>query len=216
DFRKARREMVTYQIEGRGIKNKRVLRALSMVPRHLFVPLAYRSEAYEDYPLPIAAGQTVSQPYIVALMTELLNPEPDKRILEIGTGSGYQAAVLAELAGKVYTMEIIPGLARSAKKRLQEMGYRNIEFRTGDGYRGWPEAAPFDGIIVTAAPAEIPEPLIRQLKVGGVLVIPVGRGFQNLVVVKKDKRGITRRRVLPVAFVPMTGQAQKTIILEKK
>ena len=160
-----RQEMVETQIRARGVKDKRVLDALTKVPRHFFVPPANQSASYGDYPQPIGHGQTISQPYIVALMTELLQPDSHKKILEIGTGSGYQAAVLAELVEHVYTIEIVKALAETAHKRLKEMGYKNIDVKSGDGYRGWPEHAPFDGIIVTAAPEHIPSPLINQLKV---------------------------------------------------
>ncbi len=201
-----RQKMVRTQIKSRGIKDQRVLDALTRVPRHLFVPPEHRAGAYGDFPLPIGEGQTISQPYIVALMTELLMPS--KKILEIGTGSGYQAAVLAELVDKVYTIEIVDELAETARKRLKKMGYKNIEVKAGDGYRGWPEHAPYDAIIVTAAPEHIPKPLIGQLKIGGVMVLPVGDYFQQLKIVKKTKEGIVQKNILPVRFVPMTGEVQ--------
>ncbi len=185
----------------------RVLAALERVPRHLFVSEAERAHAYENRPLAIGHGQTISQPYIVALMSDLLEVEPDDVVLEIGTGSGYQAAVLAELASRVYTIEIIEPLARSARQRLRDLGHDNIITRTGDGYYGWEEHAPFDAIIVTAAASAIPPPLIRQLKRGGRMVIPVGSAFftQQLMLVEKARDGtVTTRQILPVAFVPLT------------
>ena len=201
--------MVEEQIAARGVKDTRVLAAMRKVPRHLFVPENLIPEAYDDTPLPIGYGQTISQPYIVALMTELLQLRGDEKVLEVGTGSGYQAAVLAELAREVYTIEIVEPLARQAAERLRELGYTNVHVRHGDGYDGWPEKAPFDGIIVTAAPEEIPKPLLDQLKPGGRLVIPVGAWSQDLLVVTKSADGkITRRVVIPVRFVPMTGKAE--------
>ena len=201
--------MVEEQIAARGVKDPRVLAAMRKVPRHLFVPENLIPEAYDDTPLPIGYGQTISQPYIVALMTELLQLRGDEKVLEVGTGSGYQAAVLAELAREVYTIEIVEPLARQAAERLRELGYTNVHVRHGDGYDGWPEKAPFDGIIVTAAPEEIPKPLLDQLKPGGRLVIPVGAWSQDLLVVTKSADGkITRRVVIPVRFVPMTGKAE--------
>jgi protein-L-isoaspartate(D-aspartate) O-methyltransferase len=181
------------------------------VPRHLFVDPSQRGQAYEDHPLPIPGNQTISQPYIVAIMTELLDLQPGERVLEIGTGSGYQSAVLAHLAKDVHTIEIVPELARSAAARLKELGYQNVTVREGDGYRGWPERAPFDGIIVTAAPERIPQPLLDQLAPGGVMVIPVGGFFQELKVFRKSADGrITEKDVLPVRFVPMTGEVERT------
>ena len=208
-YQSERRKMVEIQIQGRGVRDKAVLDALNKVPRHLFVPKPIRAHAYADKPLPIGNRQTISQPYIVGLMTELLELEPEMKVLEIGTGSGYQAAVLAEIVKKVYTIEIIPELAQSAEKKLLEIGYKNIRVKAGDGYRGWPEHAPFDAIIVTAAPNHIPQPLIDQLKVGGKLVLPVGDFFQNLIVVKKSAQGIEKKNIIPVIFVPMTGEAQE-------
>jgi protein-L-isoaspartate(D-aspartate) O-methyltransferase len=204
-----RRKMVQTQIKARGIKDQRVLEALVKVPRHLFVPSEYQYQAYEDYPLPIGEGQTISQPYIVALMTELLQPDSHKKILEIGTGSGYQAAILGELVKNLYTIEIVEKLAETAEKRLDHMGYKNIKVKAGDGYHGWPEHAPFDGIIVTAAPEHIPAPLVKQLKVGGIMVLPVGEFFQQLQVVKKTEKEIIRKNIIPVRFVPMTGEVQR-------
>jgi len=185
-----------------------VLEVMGRVPRHAFVPDNVADAAYEDRPLPIGYGQTISQPFIVALMTHLLEVEPGDVVLEVGTGSGYQAAVLAPLAAEVYSIEIVPQLGESAAARLVELGFDNVEVRVGDGYYGWPEAAPFDGIVVTAAASQIPPPLIEQLKVGGRLVIPVGGGFfqQQLVLVEKQADGgITTRQLLPVRFVPLTG-----------
>ena len=187
----------------------RVLEVMGIVPRHEFVPEGVRREAYADRPLPIGYGQTISQPLIVATMTDLLEVAPNHVVLEIGTGSGYQAAVLAHLARQVYTIEIVPGLANSAAKRLQSLGYANVATRLGDGYYGWPEAAPFDGIIVTAASGQIPPPLIQQLKAGGRMVIPIGAPFalQHLVLVEvDDERKVRTRQLLPVVFVPLAGQ----------
>jgi protein-L-isoaspartate(D-aspartate) O-methyltransferase len=206
-----RLRMVETQIVARGVRDPRVLAAMRKVPRHLFVDPAQRAQAYEDHPLPIPGNQTISQPYIVALMTELLELRPEERVLEIGTGSGYQSAVLGELAREVYTIEIVPELARSAAARLKELNYRNVTVREGDGYRGWPEHAPFDAIIVTAAPERIPEPLVDQLAPGGVMVIPVGGFFQELKVFRKSADGrVTEKDILPVRFVPMTGEVEKT------
>jgi protein-L-isoaspartate(D-aspartate) O-methyltransferase len=187
----------------------RVLAAMTTVPRHRFVPADQVSHAYEDRPLAIGYGQTISQPYIVALMTTLARPGREQRVLEIGTGSGYQAAVLAELVGQVYTIEIVEPLAARAQTRLREQGYDNVHTRVGDGYYGWPEAAPFDAIVVTAAAASVPPPLIRQLKPGGVMVIPVGGSFytQTLMLVEKQRDGrIRSRQIEPVSFVPLTGE----------
>jgi protein-L-isoaspartate(D-aspartate) O-methyltransferase len=203
-FAGQRQRMVREDIAARGVKSEKVLRAMTATPRHEFVPGPVRSAAYADQPLPIGHGATISQPYIVALMTELLDPQPAERILEIGTGSGYQAAVLAQLAKEVYTIEIVQELARTAEQALKRGGYENVHVRHGDGYGGWPEKAPFDGIILTAAPPEIPQSLIGQLAPGGTLVAPVGRGYQELVVVEKAKDGKIRKRTsIPVRFVPM-------------
>jgi protein-L-isoaspartate(D-aspartate) O-methyltransferase len=204
-----RARMVKEQIEGRDIKDPRTLAALRKVPRHLFVPEASASQAYSDFPLPIGQGQTISQPYIVAFMTEALGLRGGEKVLEIGTGSGYQAAVLGEIAGRVYTIEIVPELAAQARERLARLGYRNVEVRAGDGYLGWPEAAPFDAIMVTAAAPRIPEPLKEQLKDGGRLVIPVGDEYQELIVVTRRGSSYDERRVLAVRFVPMTGAVRK-------
>jgi protein-L-isoaspartate(D-aspartate) O-methyltransferase len=210
DFAAERRRMVEEQIRGRGVTAPEVLAAMQTVPRHLFVPDGERRNAYADRPLPIGADQTISQPYIVALMTSLLDIQPGDRILEVGTGSGYQAAVLSRLARHVYSVEILEPLANRARRTLSVVGYNNVHVRTGDGYKGWPEEAPFDGIIVTAAAPRIPEPLLRQLKPGGKLVIPVGEGYQDLeVLTKRADGGFDRTKVLPVRFVPMTGQAQR-------
>lgn len=210
DFAQARRKMVEEQLRSRGVMDARVLAAMEAVPRHLFVPDGERARAYSDSPLPIGAGQTISQPYIVALMTSLLDVQPGDRVLEVGTGSGYQAAVLSRLARQVYSVEILEHLANRARRTLETVGYNNVEVMIGDGYQGWPEEAPFDGIIVTAAPPRIPEPLLRQLKTGGKLVIPVGEGYQDLeVLTKRPDGGFDRTKVLPVRFVPMTGQAQR-------
>ena len=200
--------MVDEQIAARGVKDPRVLEAMRETPRHLFVPESLRAYAYEDRPLPIGHRQTISQPYIVAFMTELLRPEPDDVVLEIGTGSGYQAAVLSSLVKTVVSIEILPELADQAKVLLAAARRNNVEVITGDGYRGLPERAPFEGIIVTAAPPEVPAALVEQLAVGGRLVIPVGEGIQELLVIERTSSGVTRRSVLPVRFVPMTGEAQ--------
>jgi len=210
-FMAARKEMVEKQIAGpgRGITNQAVLQAMGSVLRHEFVPEAQRSRAYEDNPLPIGYGQTISQPYVVAFMTEQLDPQPPDRILEIGTGSGYQAAVLASLVEAVYTIEIIEPLAQRAQADLQRLGYTNVFVRVGDGYQGWPEQAPFDAIIVTCAPEQIPPPLVSQLKEGGRMIIPVGPSFdQNLYLLQKREGKIERQAVMPVRFVPMTGKGQ--------
>lgn len=208
----ARQRMVAEQLSspGRNVTNARVLSVMGKVPRHEFVPETYRSAAYQDRPLPIGYQQTISQPFIVAFMTEQLDPHPGERVLEIGTGSGYQAAVLAELGAQVYTIEIVEDLARTAAADLKRLGYTNVQVRAGDGYKGWPEAAPFDSIIVTCAPEEVPSPLVEQLKDGGRMVIPVGPSWdQELVVLCKRGLKLERRAVLPVRFVPMTGKASK-------
>jgi protein-L-isoaspartate(D-aspartate) O-methyltransferase len=205
-FAQARQKMVETQLMGRDITDTRVLAAMAKVERHRFVPVDERAKAYDDCPLPIGEGQTISQPYIVALMTQLLNLKGNEKVLEIGTGSGYQAAVLAELAREVYTIEIVEPLGWAAEVRLKELGYTNITVRIGDGYLGWPEEAPFDDIIVTCAPDKIPQPLIDQLADGGQMVIPVGTYAQELVLVEKKAGKIIRRSVAPVIFVPMTGE----------
>lgn len=204
EFEAARLRMVREDIEARGVRNALVLDAMRSTPRHLFVPEPYRLMAYQDYPLPIGYGQTISQPYVVALMTELLDPQPSDRVLEIGTGSGYQAAVLSGMVKEVYTIEIAPELARTAAERLKQLGYANVFVREGDGYRGWPEKSPFDRIILTAAPPEIPKPLTDQLKTGGRLVAPIGENLQQLVVIEKRSDGsLVSKRSIPVRFVPM-------------
>jgi len=195
---------------GRAALSERVMAAMAQVPRHEFVPESERRNAYANRPLPIGLGQTISQPFIVALMTDLMEATPGDRVLEIGTGSGYQAAVLAELGAKVHTIEIVEPLAREARRSLDRTGYRGVLTRIGDGYRGWPEYAPFDSIMVTAAPREVPQPLIDQLKPGGRLVVPVGTqaGGQSLLVIEKRPDGtITRHPVLAVRFVPLTDKA---------
>jgi protein-L-isoaspartate(D-aspartate) O-methyltransferase len=209
-YQRRRLIMVTDQIEARGVKNLEVLAAMRTVPRELFVPEIVRSQAYDDHPLPIGLGQTISQPFIVGLMTELLDPKKNHRALEIGTGSGYQAAVLSRLVGELYSIEIVPELARASAGTLRRLGFHNVTVREGDGYRGWPGKAPFDRIILTAAPAEVPQVLLDELKPGGRLVAPVGVGVQNLVVVRKSADGkTTTRSVLPVRFVPMVKGTEK-------
>jgi len=208
-FQEARKRMVETQIRARGVKDARVLKAMEKVPRHRFVPEHLWDEAYFDEPLPIGYGQTISQPYVVAYMTEQLGLTGDEKVLEIGTGSGYQAAILAELAKEVYTIEIIPELGKRAAEVLKELGYENVHVRIGDGYRGWPEAAPFDAIILTAAPDHVPQPLLDQLKVGGRMILPLGDFYQDLVLITKTEKGIKKERKIPVRFVPMTGEAEK-------
>ena len=198
--------MVDQQLRARDINDKRVLDAMLKVPRHLFIPEAGRINAYEDHPVPIGHAQTISQPYIVAFMTQALDVRPEHTVLEIGTGSGYQAAILSLLAKKVYTIEIVEPLADRSRKTLAEGGYANVEVRTGNGYLGWPEHAPFDRIMVTAAPDEVPAALIEQLKIGGVMAIPVGTYSQELRILRKTANGLETLRTLPVRFVPMTGK----------
>ena len=205
----ARHRMVKDQIEARGISDARILAAMSKIERHRFIPFLYQGFAYADSPVPIDHGQTISQPFIVALMTDLLDVRPGDVVLEVGTGSGYQAAVLAELGAEVYSIEIVPELGRGAGRRLAELGYDDAHTRVGDGYYGWPGPGPFDGIMVTAAASHIPPPLIQQLKPGGRMVIPVGGAFfnQELMLVAKDEAGrITTRQLLPVRFVPLTRE----------
>ncbi len=210
--RKDRHRMVEEQIGARGIEDQTVLAAMRHVPRHKFVPPQHAASAYEDHPLPIGHGQTISQPYIVGFMTDLLELDEKDRVLEIGTGSAYQAAVLAELTPHVYTIEIIEELAAKARKRLNKLGYDTVKVKTGDGYFGWKKHAPFDAIIVTAAAGHIPSPLLKQLKKGGRMIIPVGGAYetQYLVLVRKGKDGTVRsKQLMPVRFVPMTGRAQE-------
>lgn len=205
-FTGMRKQMVERQIAARGISDVRLLEAMIRVERHKFVPEEKQKYAYNDHPLPIAEGQTISQPYIVAIMTELLKLDGDERVLEIGTGSGYQAAILAELAKDVYTIEILEPLALQSEKLLVELGYKNITVKFGDGYLGWEKYAPFDGIIVTCAPPHIPRPLIDQLAEGGRMVIPVGVEFQELKLLEKIDGKIKTTSIIPVRFVPMTGE----------
>ena len=209
DLDQARNRMVDEQIKARGIKDARVLDAMRSVPRHEFVPEAYRTQAYADSPLPTSSGQTISQPYIVALMTELADPRPEHRVLEVGTGSGYQAAILSRLVRDVYTVELLPELAKTAAQRLERLGFRNVRVREGDGYVGWAEHAPFDAILVTAGAREVPKPLVEQLKPGGKMIIPVdsSAGDQTLQVLEKAANGTVRvRDVIPVRFVPLVRQ----------
>lgn len=208
-YQKLREGMVREQIEARGVRKREVLEAMRLVPRHLFVPGSPAAEAYGDHPWPIGYGQTISQPYIVAYMSELLGVGKADRVLEIGTGSGYQAAVLSRLAGSVFSIEIVAPLGERSAKLLKSLGYGNVEVRVGNGYLGWPEKAPFDRIILTAAPPEIPRALVEQLKAGGKLVAPVGEVSwgQDLVVLEKSAAGkVTTRKVLPVRFVPMVNR----------
>jgi protein-L-isoaspartate(D-aspartate) O-methyltransferase len=208
-YTRLRERMVQRQLAGRDIRDERVLAAMTKVPRHEFVPAYLRDQAYDDRPLPIGHEQTISQPYIVAFMTEQLKLRATDRVLEIGTGSGYQAAVLAELVAEVYSIEIVEPLAREAQATLDRLGYRNIRLRIGDGYQGWAEQAPFDAIIVTCAPERVPQPLIDQLRDGGRMIIPVGEVYnQELILLERTGGTLERRAVLPVRFVPMTGKAQ--------
>jgi protein-L-isoaspartate(D-aspartate) O-methyltransferase len=206
DWESARARMVNDQMRARDIRDPRVLGVMSRVPRHLFVPEEQRAGAYGDHPLPIGHGQTISQPYIVAFMTQALEVGLEHRVLEIGTGSGYQAAVLGELAGEVYTIEIVEPLAERAKQTLASLGYKNVYVRAGNGYLGWPEHAPYDRIMVTAAPDEVPQSLIDQLRVGGLMAIPVGTHLQELRILRKTDAGLETLATMPVRFVPMTGK----------
>jgi protein-L-isoaspartate(D-aspartate) O-methyltransferase len=210
-YAQKRQVMVERDIKGRGVKDRRVLEVMSKVPRHLFVDAHLRDRAYADHPLPISEGQTISQPYVVALMTEALSVTRNDRVLEIGTGSGYQAAVLAEMVKEVYTIEIRKGLAEEAMKRLADLGYRNVRVKYGDGYYGWEEYAPFDAIIITAAANHLPPPLVKQLKEGGRLIVPLGSTVyhQTLTLLTKRKGELDAEQMGPVAFVPMTGEVQK-------
>ena len=211
EYRVKRLKMVERDIKGRGVSDRKVLDAMSRIGRHLFVDSSFMDSAYEDHPLPIGEGQTISQPYVVALMTEALKLKPTDKVLEIGTGSGYQAAVLAEIVSEVYTIEIRKGLAEKSEKLLQKLGYRNIKVKYADGYNGWGEHAPFDAIIVTASANHIPPPLIKQLKEGGRLIIPLGSTvyFQMLTLAAKKKGELEIEQMGSVAFVPMTGEAMK-------
>jgi protein-L-isoaspartate(D-aspartate) O-methyltransferase len=201
-----RETMVRDQLRGRDVVDPRLLDAMARVPRHLFVPESDRADAYGDFPLPIGHGQTISQPYIVGFMTQALEIEPHHRVLEIGTGSGYQAAVLAELAKEVYTIEIVAPLADRARATLEALGYTNVRIKTGNGYLGWPEHAPFDRVIVTAAPDDVPPALVDQLRIGGLMAIPVGRFDQELRILRRTATGLETLRTLPVRFVPMVGK----------
>jgi protein-L-isoaspartate(D-aspartate) O-methyltransferase len=205
-LKEKRRQMVEYQIRGRGIRDKAVLAAMMKVERHRFVPASQSASAYSDSPLPIGEGQTISQPFIVAYMTEVAKVSPSAKVLEIGTGSGYQAAILGEIAKEVYTIEIIPSLAESARATLNQLGYKKVFVKTGNGYLGWPEHAPFDAIVVTAAPDEVPPALVEQLAVNGTMVIPVGTFYQQMMIINRTSEGVVERRTIPVRFVPMTGK----------
>ena len=205
-YKSLRQQMVETQIIRRNITDKNVINAMRTIPRHLFVSKRYHAEAYDDHPLPIAGGQTISQPYIVAIMTELIQIDSSSKILEIGTGSGYQAAVLGEISDSVYSIEIIPVLAERAEELLDSLGFKSVHVRAGDGYKGWPEVAPFDAIIVTAAAPKIPQPLVDQLKIGGRMIIPVGDSSQDLILITKNETGIVKKSIIPVRFVPMTGE----------
>ncbi|MBI4648133.1 MAG: protein-L-isoaspartate(D-aspartate) O-methyltransferase [Bacteroidia bacterium] len=202
-WKKEAEKMVNEQIISRGIKDTSVINVMKNTPRHLFIPNSLINKAYYDGPLPIGEDQTISQPYIVAIMTELLQLKGDEKVLEIGTGSGYQAAVISQLADTCYSIELIKVLADSASSRLKRLGYNNVIVKCGDGYKGWPEHAPFDCIIVTAAPEEIPNTLVEQLKIGGRMVVPVGKYFQDLILITKTEKGISRKNIIPVSFVPM-------------
>ncbi|PYS96689.1 MAG: protein-L-isoaspartate O-methyltransferase [Acidobacteria bacterium] len=212
-YTEARHRMARDQIEKRGVRDPRVLAAMESVPRHLFVPESHRAMAYDDGPLPIGEGQTISQPYIVAFMTEAIRPRPTDRVLEVGTGSGYQAAILASLVAEVFSLEIRPAMAESARRQLEALGCRNVIVRVGDGHHGWPGEAPFDAIVVTAAPDEVP-PLLDQLRVGGTMVVPIGSEMadaQDLVRLTRTTQGAERETLLPVRFVPMTGDARRPV-----
>ena len=210
EFAAERERMVKEQVAMRGVTDERVLRAMRKVPREQFVPEQIRGQSYSDGPLPIGYDQTISQPFVVAFMTEKLGLRPTDRVLEIGTGSGYQAAILAELAAKVYTIEIVEPLGKRAEETLQRLGYKNVQVKIGDGYQGWSEHAPFDAVIVTCAPDHVPQPLVEQIKEGGRIVIPVGpAGDQTLYLLEKKNGRLEQRNVLPVSFVPMTGEASR-------
>jgi len=209
-FRKKREDLVLQTIEKRGVTNKAVLKSMKTVKRHLFVPENNVPSAYEDRPLPIGYGQTISQPFIVGYMTEVINPKPEYKVLEIGTGSGYQAAVLAEIVKEVYTIEIIPDLGNAAAARLKNLGYDNVNVKITDGYFGWPEHGPYDAIIVTAAAEFVPPPLLEQLKEGGKIVIPIGSPFMNqmLMLIEKKGKKVTTKNLMPVVFVPFTRKKE--------
>ena len=210
DFQKQCKQMVENQIKKRGVNDPLVLAAFLKVPRHLFVPIPYRSLAYQDRPLPIGGGQTISQPYIVAYMTQALDLSPSDKILEIGTGSAYQAAILGELCDSVFTIEIVASLGEQAQQLLQQMDYKNVKVKIGDGYQGWQEYAPYDAIIVTCAPTAVPEALKKQLREGGRMIIPVGSSYrQDLVLLRKVKHELIEEKVLPVLFVPMVDTTGK-------
>ncbi|HVL66516.1 MAG TPA: protein-L-isoaspartate(D-aspartate) O-methyltransferase [Vicinamibacterales bacterium] len=209
DWTAMRTRMIDEQLRTRDIRDPRVLAAMERVPRHLFVPENVRAGAYGDHPLAIGYDQTISQPYIVAFMTQALDVQPEHKVLEIGTGSGYQAAILGELARDVYTIEIVDPLATRARATLEELGYKNIHVRAGNGYLGWPEEAPFDRIMVTAAPDDVPPALIEQLKMGGLMAIPVGTFMQELRIMRREEAGMRTLQTLPVRFVPMTGKPKK-------
>jgi protein-L-isoaspartate(D-aspartate) O-methyltransferase len=207
-FELLRHNMVEQQVRQRGVTQPEVLAAMEQVPRHLFVPESLRPEAYTDQPLVLGQGRTVYQPYVVALMTQLLDLKHGDKVLEVGTGSGYHAAVLSRIAREVYSIEIVEPVANQASKRLSVLGYHNVEVRWGDGYQGWPDKAPFDAILLSAAPPQIPRPLLNQLKVGGKMVAPVGGFFQDLLVITKTADGLEKRTVIPVRLSPMKGKAQ--------
>ncbi|MGE5444723.1 MAG: protein-L-isoaspartate(D-aspartate) O-methyltransferase [Ignavibacteriales bacterium] len=213
-YAQKRWEMVETQIISRGIRDSKLIRAMLKIPRHKFVPENLRDIAYGDNPLPVGIEQTISQPYIVALMTELLRLNSGEKVLEVGTGSGYQTAILAEMGCKVYTIEILEPLSEKAQQVLKSLGYEDIHYKIGDGYRGWPQFAPFDAIIVTAAPDHMPQPLIEQLNTNGRMIIPVGAQYQELLLIKKTDKGTDMKTITPVRFVPMTGEAQKSKIRE--
>jgi protein-L-isoaspartate(D-aspartate) O-methyltransferase len=209
DYEKERREMIERQIRARGVKDERVLNALQQVERHRFMLPGMEGQAYQDSPHGIGEKQTISQPYIVAFMTEVARIQENSRVLEVGTGSGYQTAVLSVLAKEVFTIEIIESLGTRAKEQLELLGFTNVHLRIGDGYSGWPEAAPFDAILVTAAPLSVPQPLIDQLATGGRLVIPIGDFYQDLELITRTPTAIQKEKLIPVRFVPMTGQAEE-------
>jgi protein-L-isoaspartate(D-aspartate) O-methyltransferase len=207
-YEAARRAMVDQQIRHRGIGQENVLKAMETVPRHLFVPDDIRPRAYDDQALPIGSGRAIYQPYVVALMTALLGLKDDAKVLEVGTGSGYQAAVLSRVAHEVYSIEIVPTVANQARSRLAALGYDNVTVRAGDGYQGWPDKAPFDAILISVAPPSVPKPLLKQLRVGGKMVVPVGGFFQDLLVITKTADGLERRTVIPVRLASMTGKVR--------